>query len=172
MKPAKKRGRPAKPKDELKSGHKSLRIRSRVQFAIEFWARSEGQSETEFIEAACEAHADALAKRRGYAAWRKLWHSSEGVRWLRIYALENYPIPDIHEKRRDFVMMHREFFYDRGPRDEVIVNELRALALLGGDEDQPFARLDAFRKSGTGAGLAMVNALEAAGIAPPVWPPR
>lgn len=103
-----------------KRGHKSLRIRERVQFAVEFWAQFDNKSDTAFIEIACEAMADALAKENGIS-WRKLFHPHEGVRALRIFLMADYPLSDEEERLRSFVLTNREFFYSTVGSDLLVI---------------------------------------------------
>ncbi len=171
-----KRGRPKKDPGEKKAGRKHLHVRNRVQFAVEFWAGWDGQNDTTFIETACEFYADVMAKKH-QAKWRSIFHPHEGVRWLRTYLIDNYPLTDAHEARRNWVMQHREFFYIKRD-DKLLVNILYVEALCGpmdGPESQRWAVLDSHRsksKDAFASGHALAATLTAHNITPPEWPPQ
>lgn len=150
-----------------KKGHKSLRVREKVQFAVEFWATFDGKSATAFIEEACEAMADAMAKEYKIE-YRRKFHPNEGVRKLRVYLLQDYPLKDKDEMLRSFVMKHREFFYTENqgkmevniPNTEILWPRIEELARIDDPSDY------------WAAGRAMVAAIAAREVEPPAWPPK
>lgn len=74
-------------KPQRKTAHTTIRVREQSRFAIEFWSRLKRQSANEWMEQACEFHADELARQHGLS-WRGLWHIEPAVRELRTFLLE------------------------------------------------------------------------------------
>jgi hypothetical protein len=170
----------SKDKDEAKAGHKSLRVRRRVQFAVEFWAEWLGANDTTFIETSVDEKAKRLAKEHGIA-WARLYHPHSAVRWLRTYLIEDYPLKDAHEARRAFVMEHKDFFF-LSRNGELVVDTRKAIAIFGSDrnddgkedEQAMFERFDVIRLArgdAYEAGRLLAAKLKSRGIEPPKWPP-
>lgn len=72
-----KRGRPRNDGKDSITGSKTIRMRDRVEFAIDFWAGWTGTTDTSFMLSACEFYADALSKQHK-VAWRSLFHPHPG----------------------------------------------------------------------------------------------
>ena len=153
-------------KPQRKTAHTTIRVREQSRFAIEFWSRLKRQSANEWMEQACEFHADELARQHGLS-WRGLWHIEPAVRELRTFLLDDavFPFTNEQELVRNFVMLHRAFFYDE-KRGALSVNVPRAVALW------PIV-IDVMNQSGDfwDKGKALAAALNAAGFEAPVWPP-
>lgn len=151
---------------QKKSGQKSLRIGARTQFAIEVIALIEKKSETAVIETAVEAHCRAVAKGAGISLG-ELFHADEGVRKLNLFLLKGFPLDDVDEARRSFVLEHRAFFF-RENKGELAPNVPSVETLWG--------RVDEYRAAGIkrywASGEMMAKALKERGIEPPAWPPK
>jgi hypothetical protein len=153
-------------KDETKSGHKSLRVRARTEFAAEFCAAISWQTETAFIEEAIQSHADARCKEKG-TSWRRYFHPNPAVRKLRLFLLDNYPRKDTDEQLREFVMVHRAFFFDE-VGDALQVNTAFVETLWPHlDELRALAERDYWAP-----GRRMAEHLTKRGLAAPAWPPQ
>jgi hypothetical protein len=174
------RGRPRKAgalEKERKTRTKNMRMTERAKFTMELWSGFLRTTEAGFIDQASEAHADALAQKHG-VAWRDFWHAHEGVRWIRVYAaVPRYPFTDDHEKRRAFVLLHRQFFFLESTSVPMVANVPLIEALCGPmpDDERRWEKLDAFRAlAAEGAlepGKAMAAELARQGFTPPSWPP-
>lgn len=68
-----KRGRPRNDGKDSITGSKTIRMRDRVEFAIDFWAGWTGTTDTSFMLSACEFYADELSKKHK-VPWRSLFH--------------------------------------------------------------------------------------------------
>lgn len=155
-------------KAATKGEHLSQRVSAQSKFAVEFWSAIEGQSETAFLQAAIDRHAEMLSKERG-RAWRGLFHPHRGVREIRLYLLSSFPLDDEQSRRREFVMTHRAFFLVE--RD----GKLEANAAFIETLWDPKKRLDEFMELWPGnywqPGKVMGKRLKARGFDAPVWPP-
>jgi hypothetical protein len=144
----------------------SLRVPARSKWAVDFWTPLQEQSDTAFVQSAIEYYVRHLEKESRHQ-WRALFHSHPGVRALRLFTLDGYPLDDERARQREFVMEHRMFFY--GSDNEVIAPNVETLwdAKTELSQWQKLGVKDYYE-----SGRAMAKALEARGLDAPEWPPR
>lgn len=156
---------------EPKSAQKTLRITMRTHFSTEACSQLLKKSETDFAEAAIQRQAR-LSFRLAGISFDDTFHRNVGVRWCRVYARKGFPLNDLHEARRAFVLQHKAFFFSRGKRGRLEVNVPNVETLCPGEDIE---QLDEWIRLGRSnywdSGREMVKALTTRGIAPPAWPP-
>jgi hypothetical protein len=130
------------------------------------FAPMQGQSGNAFISACIEALIPATAKKHDID-FAKLWHHDANIRELRLFLLsDEYPFPEPLLAKRQFVIAHMPFFYDR-KGDEAVVNERRAQELY-----PRLAEWQAVQGDHWEAGRRMAAQLKKRAIAAPEWPPE
>lgn len=155
---------------KTKGDHLSLRIHARTKWAIEFWTPLQEQTDTAFVQSAIEHYATHL-ERQNPQAWRAMFHTHAGVRALRLYALDGYPLNDEQARQREFVMEHRPFFYGADAKGLLQVLPPNVETLW--DDERELSHWQALGvKDYFESGRAMAKALEARGLEAPEWPPK
>jgi hypothetical protein len=102
--------------------------------------------------------------------WMTYWDPSDGVRTLRLISENEYPTSYEEDDLREFTFSHWQFFYTTSRKDE----PRRAYIDVLWAKIHEF--LDIWRQTKAtdywAAGMAMREALLAARLAPPDWPPK
>ncbi len=156
----KRMGRPPKDASERRRTY-NYRLTPKMKAMIVWLSALEGQTETGFIESGCNMRAAQIEKKRGID-FDDVYHSNDGVMWLRTFLIKAYPLTKLQEQIRDFVFQHMAFFYSEHG-EELIVRTLSAEVL--------WPQMDRFMKLSktdyAKASEAMAEALRARGIEPP-----
>jgi hypothetical protein len=154
----------SEPKRPGKTEVLSMRIDAKTRFQIEVLARIRGQRVSTVVERAIQEAADSVG-------WRKYWDADEGVRWLKMASSqEEYNITEDAEKLA-FTRAHWPFFYF-GKQGSPGVRR-GYISILWPKIDE---FIDIWHRTKVNsywfAGKEMQNAILAAGVAAPDWPPR
>ena len=162
-----------------KSETLTIRLDPKTRFMLEFVSRLRGQSITVVVERAIAMAADhaIFSEDGGFRSsetiersWRDFWSVNEGERALKI-AGEAALHPQYDEERRlAFAKKHWAFFYTS---EKTATMRSAYLEILWPRIDE-FVALDEEKKAENywAAAQAMQQAIKAAGVEPPVWPPK
>jgi hypothetical protein len=154
-----------------KSETLSLRIDPKIKFILEFVARMRGQSITTVVERAIREAANNVCVGEGESEknWADFWDADEGVRTLRLLADPSYPSTFEEDQKREFAKVHWQFFYTDSNAKFVRAAYVRILWPQFQDYMETW--VNERRHNNWAAGDAMKEALLAAQIEPPEWPP-
>lgn len=147
----------------------SIRLDPQVRFVLEFLSRWRGQTITAVVERAIMEEGAKVLTPDLQDVWRGIWSVSEGERALSLARIpEVYPTFEEVQRLR-FTEAHWPFFYVDQDKSEYLTHYVD---LLWPNIDQYVALFESSRNSNYwAAGEAMQDALAAARIQPPDWPP-
>jgi hypothetical protein len=147
----------------------SIRLDPQVRFVLEFLSRWRGQTITAVVERAIMEEGSKVLTPDQRDVWRGIWSVSEGERALSMARVpEVYPTFEEVQRLR-FAEAHWPFFYADQDRQTFLTHYVD---LLWPEIDHYVALFESSRKSNYwAAGEAMQDALAAARIQPPDWPP-
>lgn len=149
----------------------SMRMDPKTRFLLDVLTRLRGQSISTVVERVIlEAADNASFGPGGEFNWRRLWHVSEGVRYLNMISYKDlYPSYE-DEYKLDFTRTHWPFFYTT--RECKVCKDF-LVGILWPRLDE-FVELWTRTKSSDyfAAGKAMQKAILDANVQPPDWPPQ
>jgi hypothetical protein len=162
-----------KSKKLTKSDTLTIRLDPRTRFQLEFLSRLRGQTITTVVERAIAEAANRASIPREHGddvRWDDIWHVNDGVRLLLMGRhRELFPTAD-EEALLDFTRTHWPFFYTTERCNVIVTTYVEVLW----PKIQSY--LDIFERTKHSdyfhAGIEMRKAIEAAGLNPPVWPPK
>ncbi|MCF6118517.1 MAG: hypothetical protein EOS26_03290 [Mesorhizobium sp.] len=160
------------PKKTAKTESLAIRLDPKTRFILDFVSRAKGQTITTVVERAIyEAAAQVRASdgENDYS-WQDVWNEAEGARALRAATIRDL-FPTYEEERRlNFARRHWPFFYTN---DRLHAVQTLYVEVLWPRIDE-FIQLgdDKLQEDAWAAGTAMQEALRAAKIQPPEWPPK
>lgn len=159
-------------KKPSKSESLTIRMDPKTKFVIDFISKVRGQSITTVVERAImeSANSTKIPGDPFNDSWGDFWDVEEGVRYLKMASCkELYPSFD-DEMILDFTRVHWQFFYT----DRNFSTYRRGYICILWPRINEFVEL--WHKTRTSdyfaAGERMREALSAAGIAAPEWPPK
>jgi len=163
----------------LKTQSLSLRLDPKTKFILDFVARLRGQSITTVVERAIKESAAGISlgpkwdnhgNEIDQRNWTRYWDPSEGVRALNLLADSEYPTTFDEDELREFTTAHWPFFYNR---PDGAVPKRAYVEILWSRIDE---YLELWRKTKRedywAVGRAMAEAIGAAKVVPPQWPPQ
>ncbi len=147
----------------------SVRLDPQTRFMLEFVARLRGQTITTVVERSIMEEASRVKTSDGKDTWRTLWSVSEGERALNLARIQDvYPTYEEAQRLR-FAEEHWPFFYSDKTKTRYLTHYVD---ILWPNIDHFISLFDATRDTNFwAAGEAMQDALAAALIQPPDWPP-
>jgi hypothetical protein len=161
------------PKRNLKTEVLSVRMDPKTRFVVEFLARIRGQSISTVVERAIQEAADNARIEGdfdGPRTWKDYWHVSEGIRSLMVLSDKRLYSSFDEEYKLAFTKTHWQFFFNSPKCDDY---KEWSVEILWPKIDE---FLDIWTRTKTNdyfaAGRAMREALLAAGVKPPEWPPK
>lgn len=159
------------PKKPGKSESLAIRLDPKTRFILDFVSRAKGQTITTVVERAIYEAAAQVRVTDGDNdySWQDVWNEAEGARALKLATIREL-FPNYEEERRlNFARRHWPFFYtnDRLHTVQTLYVEILWPRI---DEFIQFGD-DKLREDAWAAGKAMQEALSAAQIEPPAWPP-
>lgn len=160
-----------------KSESLSLRLDPKTKFILEFVARIKGQSITTVVERAIKDASkdvgigpewDNRGNKLERKNWTTYWDPNDGVRTLKLISDKEYPTSYEEDELREFTLSHHEFFYSLGKEEPI-----RQYVDVIWERINEFLELwrQTKAKDYWAAGSAMAEALSAARVPPPDWPP-
>lgn len=159
-------------KRPAKSETLTIRLDPKTRFMLEFISRVKGQTITTVVERALVEAAATVKIKGGFGPtdWKAFWDVSEGIRALRIAAVEDaFPTYD-EERRYNFAKIHYDFFWERIEGIEAF-NRIN-IDVLWPSIDKYIDWWEVSRDADYwAAGRKMADDLSDAGIEPPTWPP-
>lgn len=160
------------PKKPSKSESLALRLDQKTRFILDFVSRARGQTITTVVERAIYEAASQVRVTDGENeyTWQDIWNETEGARALKAATIREL-FPTYEEERRlNFARRHWPFFFTNERMHTVQTLYVEVL----------WPRIDEFIQIGDdnlqtnawAAGEAMQEALRAAQIQAPEWPPK
>src|SRR5260221_9554196 len=98
------------PKRVVRTESLSLRLDPKTKFALDFLVKVTGIRITDLVERAIKKMADETSTTSN-RNWLYFWHTNEGMRALSIIFDESIPTSFDDDEMKEFVKMHREFFF-------------------------------------------------------------
>jgi hypothetical protein len=150
----------------------ALRLDKKTRFILDFVSRAKGQTITTVVERAIYEAASQVHVTDGENdfTWQDVWNEAEGARALKWATIKDL-YPDYEEERRlNFARRHWPFFYTN---DRLHTVQTLYVEVLWPRIDE-FMQIndDNLQKNAWAAGEAMQEALRAAQIEAPEWPPK
>lgn len=154
--------RAPKPHTETRKDAISFRTWPSLRFAVDFAARVKGETLSTFCESvllpACEVQVPGTK-----LTYRDFDHPHEGVVWIKMALELRIPMSGDEERRRRFVLAHKEFFVDnKGQPDEKRITVLWRLIAFFEDDWERTHTIDA-----NATANRMADALRQAKLEPP-----
>lgn len=150
----------------------SLRIDLKTKFVLEFMVRVKGFRITDLIEQAIKEYAEKTTVGYGQdsKSWLYYWHPEEGIRTIKMIFDSDIPTDYGEDEIKDMIQQHEVFFFQGLPGNpSPFVTFIQVLWPKINDYVEHWRDHKATDRWATGA--LMLQAIQAAGMKGPQWPP-